>query len=79
MGMISSESLAGELGVSHKQVKKLILQYDVRAVPSGSSFMDPGTPQRMVLVDEEAFHGGLSQKAKGLRRAKADTTETKKN
>jgi hypothetical protein len=68
MGMVSSESLAGTLGVSHKQVKKLILEYDVRAVPSGSSYMDPGTKQRMVLVDESSFHDGLSQRASKLSR-----------
>ena len=56
MGMISSEALAKNLGVSHKQVKSLILKYDVRAVPSGSSFMDAGKPQRKVLEDEEAFN-----------------------
>ena len=44
MGMISSEALAENLGVTHKQVKGLILKYDVRAVPSGSSFMDSGKP-----------------------------------
>jgi len=79
MGMISSETLAENLGVSHKQVKKLILEYDVRAVPSGSCYLDPGRPQRMVLVDEDAFHGGLSQKAKGLRRSKDTSADTKKN
>ena len=78
MGMISSENLAKDLGVSHKQVKKLILDYNIRAIPSGSSDMDPGKIQRMVLVDEESFHGGLSLKAKDLRRPKVETT-LKKN
>ena len=32
MGMISSEALAENLGVTHKQVKGLILKYDVSAV-----------------------------------------------
>ena len=63
MGMISSEALAKNLGVSHKQVKSLILKYDVRAVPSGSSFMDAGKPQRKVLVDEEArFENNFKRK-----------------
>jgi len=69
MGMVSSEALAGKLGITHKQVKKHILDYDVRAIPSGSSFMDAGRPQRKVLVDEEAFNQGLFQKASVLRRA----------
>ena len=77
--MISSEALAKNLGVSHKQVKSLILKYDVRAVPSGSSFMDAGRPQRKVLVDEDAFNQGLSQKASVLRRPKKEDKETKKN
>lgn len=79
MGMISSEALAKNLGVSHKQVKSLILKYDVRAVPSGSSFMDAGKPQRKVLVDEEAFNQGLLQKATVLKRGKKEDNGTKKN
>ncbi len=77
MGMISSEALAENLGVTHKQVKGLILKYDVRAVPSGSSFMDSGKPQRKVLVDERAFNQGLSQKAAVLRRPKRESTAKK--
>ena len=69
MGMVSSESLASTLGITHKQVKKHILDYDVRAIPSGSSFMDAGRPQRKVLVDEDAFNQGLFQKASVLKRA----------
>ncbi len=63
MGMVSSETLASQIGVSHKQVKSLILKYNVRAIPSGSSTMDAGKPQRMVLVDEDAFHQGLAENA----------------
>jgi hypothetical protein len=70
MGMISSEALAGELGLSHKAVKGLILKFNVEGIPSGSCNMDPGKTQRMVLVDEQAFHAGLSNKTSSFRRKK---------
>jgi hypothetical protein len=83
MGMISSEALAGELGLSHKAVKGLILKFNVEGIPSGSCNMDPGKTQRMVLVDEEAFHSGLSKKTQSFKRKKkkkkeAASTDTKK-
>jgi hypothetical protein len=77
MAMISSEALAGEMGLSHKAVKKLILDFNVKGIPSGSSSMDAGKTQRMVLVDEESFHSSLSGSVKSFRRKKK-TSYTKK-
>ena len=77
MAMISSEALAGEMGLSHKAVKKLILDFNVKGIPSGSSSMDAGKTQRMVLVDEESFHSSLSGSVKSFRRKKK-TSHTKK-
>lgn len=70
MSMVSSEALASEMGLSHKAVKKLILDFNVKGIPSGSSSMDPGKTQRMVLVDEESFHSSLSGSVKSFRRKK---------
>ena len=78
MGMISSEALAQDLGLSHKAVKGLILKYKVRAIPSGSSHMDAGDPQRMVLVDSDSFHIGLKEKANTLERKKKQVAENQK-
>ena len=70
MSMVSSEALAGEMGLSHKAVKKLILDFNVKGIPSGSSDLDPGKTQRMVLVDSESFHNSLSGNTKTFRRKK---------
>jgi|TARA_B100000287_G_scaffold88450_1_gene80944 hypothetical protein len=78
MAMVSSEKLATELGTTHKQVKSLILKHNVRSVPSGSSTMDPGSPQRLVLVDYDAFHDGLAEDAKTNRRPKKAKGSKKK-
>jgi len=68
MSMVSSEALAAEMGLSHKAVKKLILDFNIKGIPSGSSTMDAGATQRMVLVDENSFHGSLSGSVKSFRR-----------
>tara|TARA_Y100000034_G_scaffold126300_1_gene177315 strand:+ start:575 stop:808 length:234 start_codon:yes stop_codon:yes gene_type:complete len=77
MAMISSEALASEMGLSHKAVKKLILDFNVKGIPSGSSSMDAGKTQRMVLVDEESFHSSLSGSVKSFRRKKKGASKKK--
>jgi hypothetical protein len=77
MGMISSEALANDMGLSHKAVKKLILDKNIQGIPSGSSHMDAGKTQRMVLVDEESFHSKL-QGSVGTFRRKKKKDEAKK-
>ena len=71
MGMISSEALANDMGLSHKAVKKLILDKNVKGIPSGSSMMDTGKTQRMVLVDEDSFHSKLQSAVDTFRRKKS--------
>ena len=80
MAMVSSEALASEMGLNHKAVKKLILSFNIKGIPAGSSSLDPGKQQRMVLVDEESFHSSLSGNTKSFRRKKKAkaTAETKK-
>jgi len=78
MSMVSSEALAEEMGLSHKAVKKLILDFNVKGIPSGSSDLDPGKTQRMVLVDSESFHNSLSGNTKTFRRKKRKVEEAEK-
>ena len=70
MAMVSSEALALEMGLKHRAVKKLVLGFNIKGIPAGSSSMDPGKTQRMVLVDEESFHSSLSGNTKSFRRKK---------
>mgnify|MGYP000061780923 FL=1 len=83
MGFVSSETLAEEVGLTHRATKKLILKFDMRGIPSGSSHMDTGKKQRMVLVDEDSFHNNLSGEVGSFRRKKKktgkDKTDLKKN
>jgi|TARA_A100001011_G_C14307723_1_gene843991 hypothetical protein len=73
MGMVSSESLAKGMGLTHKAVKKLILDHNIKGIPAGSSSFDGGKRQRMVLVDEDTFHGSLAGSTKSFRRKRGTT------
>jgi|TARA_R110000744_G_scaffold103295_1_gene198092 hypothetical protein len=78
MAMISSEALADDMGLTHKAVKKLILDFNIKGIPSGSSSMDAGKTQRMVLVDEDSFHGSLSGGVKSFKRKTRTVVKKKK-
>ena len=79
MGMVSSETLAEDMGLSHRAVKKLILNFNIKGIPSGSSQMDVGKTQRMVLVDEDSFHGKLHGEMTSFKRKKkTESKDTKK-
>jgi hypothetical protein len=67
--MVSSVVLSNELGVEHKQIKKMILEKNIRVVPGGLQVID-NSNQRVVIVDKNLFYNKLSSGSRTLRRGK---------
>ena len=73
---VSSSTLAGEVGITHKKLKELIRKNKVSVIPAGLQMVE-GKSQRVVLVDrgnvEEIFTKSmkpLSRKASSKKKQK---------
>ena len=73
--MVSSVVLSNELGVEHRQIKKMILEKKMRCVAGGLQVID-SKKQRVVIVDKNLFYNKLSSGAKTLKRPKKKNEES---
>ena len=72
MDLITSSSLATELGVSHKKLKEILLQTSLPCKGVGLEFVDggKGKKQRVVMFSRSSFEEAMDKQSTTLHRAK---------
>ena len=69
--MVSTITIAEELGIRHKKVKELMLRYNIKGVGAGLE-----NHERVCLIDRDTFMDKLNSGAKSLKRGKKKTATT---
>jgi len=75
--MVSSVSLAEQMGLPHKQIKRQITAHKVPCIAAGMTQYDGGKLQRQVIVDEHVFMDTLASKAEPTTKKKKKTGKKK--
>ena len=80
MDLITSSSLATELGVSHKKLKEILLQTSLPCKGVGLEFVDggKGKKQRVVMFSRSSFEEAMDKQSTTLHRAKPKKKDKKK-